>query len=439
MQRNIVKTRQGFIEGIAEGESIVFKGIPYAQPPVGELRWRRPQPPKPWEGVFRADHFGNRCAQDEHEDSFYHKEFYDEDGYKTPVSEDGLYLNVWVPKKASGTPFPVAFYIHGGAFLGGCGHEVEFRTDAFAKKGVILVTINYRLGIFGFLSHPWLACEDAMVCGNYGLLDQIAALRWVRENIAVFGGDPENITIFGQSAGGMSVQALLSVECARGLFSKAIIQSGAGYPMVIQQELSFEDSLAVGQFSQKVAKVSSLEELRALSTEELYQLQGKAIGMSMAAGKGLPFTPVANSVIRQKSYDELIACGEIADVPMIIGSNKNDITVTPEEAKSKRSVFRERCLQWAFAMEDSGHAPVYVYFFEHDLPGDNAGAFHSAELWYVFGTLGRCWRPMAPKDYEISERMVSYWTNFMKNASPNSQTIDFWPVCTKKNDFEMKF
>ena len=172
--------------------------------------------------------------------SLYGKEFYTDTVFATPVSEDGLYLNIWVPDRECTAPLAVAVYIHGGGFMGGCGHEVEFRTNAYAAKDVILVTINYRLGMFGFLAHPWLAEEDDVACGNYGIMDQIAALNWVRENIAAFGGDPDNITIFGQSAGCMSVQTLLSTPYARGKFAKAILQSGAGYPVIIQPEVPLE-------------------------------------------------------------------------------------------------------------------------------------------------------------------------------------------------------
>lgn len=434
-----VKIAQGWVEGTEEENCVVFKGIPYAKPPVGNLRFKRPQRVENWEGVLKATHFGNRCAQEDLEDSFYHKEFYEDEGYKTSISEDGLYLNIWAPKTDNNTLLPVAFYIHGGAFMGGCGHEIEFRTDAFAKNGVILVTINYRLGIFGFLSHPWLQKEDAFACGNYGLLDQIAALDWVRENIEAFGGDKNNITIFGQSAGCMSVQALLAVECARGKFSKAILQSGAGYPTVIQKEMVFEDCLALGEKAADAAGASTLEELRNVSVDVLYDVQKKVIGLNMEAGKGLPFAPVANGMIRTQTYNELIENGLLTDVPMMIGSNKNDITVTPEEAEQCRSSLQDGCRRWALQMEKNECSPVFVYYFKRDLPGDNAGAFHSAELWYVFGTLSQCWRPMESGDYQLSEEMNQYWCNFMKNGNPNGDSVKKWTKYTKDNPFEMIF
>lgn len=437
----IVKTKKGVLEGVREDGCIVFKGIPYAKAPVGNLRWRAPESADAWNGIYKADHYGNRCAQIERLDdaSLYTKEFYEDKVYATPISEDGLYLNIWVPDHDCDGPLPVAFYIHGGAFMGGCGHELEFRTNAYAKKNVILVTINYRLGVFGFLAHPWLTFEDEAACGNYGILDQIAALNWVRENISVFGGDPDNITIFGQSAGCMSVQTLLSTPYASGKFSKAILQSGAGYPVIIHKDLELEAAYELGKEVVARTGAVSLEELRKIPTKQLYDVQGKIMMEMMMAGKGLAFTPVLNGKFRTHTYDELTRNGLTANVPTMIGSTKNDITVSVSEGRKGYSRFQENCKGWALEMEKVGHKPSYVYFFKRDLPGDNAGAFHSSELWYVFGTLGKCWRPMTPEDYELSDRMVTYWTNFMKNGAPDDKNLPSWPPCTEENPFEMIF
>ncbi len=439
MIEQIVKTKNGLMEGVREDGCIVFKGVPYAMAPTGENRWKAPKPVQPWKGTFKADHFGNRCAQMERLDdaSMYTKEFYKDEIYATPISEDGLYLNLWVPDKAYDRHLPVAFYIHGGAFMGGCGHELEFRTNAYAKKDVILVTINYRLGVFGFFAHPWLAAEDGAACGNYGIMDQIAALDWVRENISAFGGDPENITIFGQSAGCMSVQTLLSTPYAKGKFAKAILQSGAGYPVIIQREVTLEDAFTYGERVVSEAGAGSLEELRKVPTERFYEIQGKIMMELMMAGKGLAFTPVLNGTFRTAPYDELTRNGLTTDVPTMIGSTKNDITVSASEIKKGYSRFQEYCKGWALEMEKVGHKPSYVYFFTRDLPGDDAGAFHSSELWYMLGTLKSCWRPMTEGDYDLSERMVSYWTNFMKNGDPNGAGLPLWPSCTKAEPFEM--
>ena len=440
MEDRLVKTNTGMIEGVFEGECLVFKGIPYAKAPTGALRWRAPQKLKPWAGVFKADHFGNRSAQKTWEpdpEALYYKEFHHDKTSNNLSSEDGLYLNIWVPKKRRVKPMAVAFFIHGGAFMGGCGHELEFRTDAYAKKDVILVTINYRLGMFGFLAHPWLAAEDAAACGNYGILDQAAALMWVRENIANFGGDPENITIFGQSAGCMSVQALLSMPSLKGTYVRAILQSGAGYPSVLGKDISLEEGFERGEYAALAAGVSSLEEFRAMSESELCRVQEMVYAQVGACGGGLAFSPVTNKELLALPGDQLVASGRISDVPMIIGSTKNDMTVTPEEAQKKNSRFRESCKGWALQMEKFNQNPCYVYYFSRDLPGDDAGAFHSSELWYMFGTLRECWRPMTPGDFMLSEKMVTYWTNFMKYGNPNGEGLPMWRPLTKEIPFEM--
>ena len=222
---DIVQIGQGALKGISMDGYDIFWGIPYAKAPVGELRWRAPQRHEGWEGVYHADHYPNRSMQQEHRDPFYDKEFYDIPERETPFSEDGLYLNIWTPAKEAGEKLPVAFWVHGGAFLGGNGYEKEFDGEAYCRRGVILVTINYRVGPFGFLARPWLSEEDenlggSGVSGNYGILDQIAALKWVRENIVAFGGNPENITVFGQSAGGESVYTLVSSPLTQGMIAE---------------------------------------------------------------------------------------------------------------------------------------------------------------------------------------------------------------------------
>ncbi|MBO5998733.1 MAG: carboxylesterase family protein, partial [Lachnospiraceae bacterium] len=224
-----IKTAYGLVEGVDCGNYTVFRGIPYAKPPVGERRWKAPERPDPWDGVLKADTFSAKVLQSEvTPQNPYHKEFYEDPEYLRPSDEDSLYLNIWTPKGAAAdAKLPVAFWIHGGGFGGGYSSEIEFDGEAFAAQGVILVTINYRCGVCGFLAHPWLDAENEKgVSGNYGILDQIAALTWVYENIDAFGGDPANITVFGQSAGCMSTQVLVSSELTEGMIAKAILQSG---------------------------------------------------------------------------------------------------------------------------------------------------------------------------------------------------------------------
>lgn len=439
MIQTIVQTACGTLEGVREEGCIVFKGVPYAKAPVGDLRWRAPVPIEPWEGIRKADAFGNRCAQIERVDdtSLYKKEFYEDEVYATPISEDGLYLNLWVPEGSFDELLPVAFYIHGGAFMGGTGHEVEFRTGAYGKKGVILVTINYRLGLLGFLAHPWLADEDPVACGNYGILDQIAALKWVQENIRAFGGDPLNVTIFGQSAGCISVHTLLSSDYAKGLFCGAIMQSGAGYPNIMEPEVTLERAFPYGALVASEAGADSLGALRQVPAEKLYEIQGKITMETMMSGKGLIFMPVQNGAFRKASLDAILEQGENIQVPVMIGTTRRDIRVSDEEYTAGYSRLQKHCVGWAAEREKHSGKPTYVYHFTHPLPGDDAGAFHSSELWYMFGTLGSCWRPMTKEDYDLSEQMVGYWTNFMKKGDPNGEGLPKWRPCTSKDCFEM--
>lgn len=477
MEIPIIETKYGKVRGIREDGCIVYKGIPYAQPPVGDLRWRAPRKPCAWSGIYQADHFSHRSVQRPPEPMplfsadadgesggmppfmtknpdpraydmvDYYKEFYAQDRESaTEVSEDSLYLNIWTPDRVSEggntSLLPVAFWIHGGGFGGGNGAEVEFRTNAYAKEGIILVTINYRLGLMDFLAHPWLTAEDQEAVGNYGILDQIAALDWVRENIAAFGGDPENITIFGQSAGCMSCQTLLSTPCTKGKFQRAILQSGTGYPRLIQEELTLEVAYEFSRIFVKHLGVTSLEQMRSASVDELCAAQYKAEEQFRTSGpklKGLILSPVHNGMLRPFYYDEMAARGLVHHVPMIVGSTRNDICVTPQEAIDGYSEFQKSVIRWAKLLDKNGYPDIYTYFFTRELPGDHTGAFHSSELWYMMGTLDKCWRPMADGDRELSGRMVKYWSNFMKNGDPNGEGLPRWEPCKADREFEMVF
>lgn len=422
-----VQTKLGPISGIEREGYRVFLGIPYAKPPVGPLRWRRPQKLEPWQTVYQADSFPNRSMQEMHVDDFYDKEFYDAPEYQTPPSEDSLYLNIWTPANAQDDKLPVAFWIHGGAFMGGYGHEKEFDGEGYCKRGVILVTINYRLGPIGFLAHPWLSAENQAeglpaVSGNYGIWDQIAALEWVYENIASFGGDPENITVFGQSAGCMSVQTLVSSPLTRGMIAKAILQSGVG--------LSYDHTLAAAEqegleFAAN-AGVRSLEEMRELTCEQIMAAAGPVI-MKGFATMELPYAPAIDGVVLEAGYDSIMEKCGTHDIPYLVGSTLNDIATSPEGlAKGERGKVYAGSKKWCVEQLNNGRAPAYLYYFTRQLPGDGAGAFHSSELWYMFGTHGRCWRPWTAGDIELSEVMMNYWTNFMKTGDPNGAGLPVW-------------
>ena len=415
----VLEIEGGKIQGVESSVKgvYIYKGIPFAAPPVGDLRWKEPQPVIPWEGVRLADTFGPGSVQVNHDSSNpWTSEFYWED---PEFSEDCLYLNVWTP--APGRPekkLPVAMWIHGGAYTGGWGYEPEFDGKVWAEKGVVLVTINYRLGVFGFLVHPFLAEESPNhVSGNYGLLDQIAALKWIHANIAAFGGDPENITILGQSAGAGSVKALVSSPLTGDLIKKAIIQSGGGVNVPPAGSSAVPQSAATDLIATAVKGVfdwagyDTLEKMRAASTEDIFGLAER-----YAAETGTPFRmltrPVIDRYVSTESFDAAALEGRIKEIPYMIGYTRDDMG-NPEEG------IRRFC-----ELRNAAGQPVYAYQFAHALPDDEAGshdmkgAFHSSELWYMFKSLDRGDRPFTEADWALAEHVVSCWTHFAKTGDP---------------------
>ncbi|MCI2049727.1 MAG: carboxylesterase family protein [Lachnospiraceae bacterium] len=465
MEQNvIVKTDKGPVRGIKTSFGCIFKAIPYAAPPLGELRFHAPIPHPSWDGqVMDCTAFGNRLMQMQ-QDPFYTKEFYSMPAYQTKESEDAMLLNIWTPalpqgngsemppENGAGTlraagnhtygrKFPVAVWIHGGAFFNGFGHEPEFDGEAFARNGVILVTINYRLGVWGFFAHPDLRAEDEHgSVGNYAILDQIAALRWVRSNIASFGGDADNVTIFGQSAGAMSVQTLLSSDAADGLFRKAILQSGGAYRGGISFDRTVEKAEHIGKRFMRSAGVSTISELRALSAESLQKAEIQFITQENSGTEELPFAPCMDGYVLKDGYDALLEKGADRNIPIMIGTTKNDILTKPGEASGpSHSPLHQGGVRWAELREKEHAAPTYIYYFSHDLKGDNAGAFHSSELWYMFGTLGRSWRPKDEEDCQLSRSMVQFWTSFMKGGDPENSLGEKWLPWTEKDQFIQMF
>lgn len=424
----VLKTEGGEIQGIlSETDGVyIYKGIPYAAPPVGELRWKEPQPVIPWEGIKVADTYGPAAMQPPRQPgSFYYREFFTDDGHQN--SEDCLYLNVYTPAPGkTDARLPVAMYIHGGAFASGYCYEKQFLGgEEWVKHGVILVTINYRLNIFGFLAHPDLSSENPnSVSGNYGILDQIAALRWVKNNIQQFGGDPENITIFGQSAGAISVQYLVSSPLSKDLMQKAIIQSGGG--VTDKSQLGgtrLEDAEQAGRDMMEFGGYRNLEAMRTASAEDILTLMNryrreKKMGM---------MSPVTDGYVLTSSFSEAARADKIADIPYIIGYNTDDMGIMT-------SGLGQFC-----KLRDENGGKAYAYEFARAMPGDSAGAFHSAELWYVFHTLGECWRPLTDEDYILSDRMVDAWTNFVKYGDPNERNKEIWKPYTKDNQQFMIF
>ena len=417
----VLEIEGGKVQGVESSVKgvYIYKGIPFAAPPVGDLRWKEPQPVEPWEGVKVADTFGPGAMQAKHDSSNpWTSEFYWED---PEFSEDCLYLNVWTPAPGKpGKKLPVAMWIHGGAYTGGWGYEPEFDGKVWAEKGVVLVTINYRLGIFGFLNHPFLAEESPNhVSGNYGILDQVAALKWVHANIAAFGGDPDNITILGQSAGAGSVKTLVSSPLTGGLIKKAIIQSGggvnarpAGAPATAQPVGSVTE--IIGNAWKTVfdwAGYDTLEKMRAASTEDVFTLAAR---YSAETGNRLQLgtRPVVDGYLSTESFDDAALAGRIKDIPYMIGYTRDDMG-NPEKG------IRLFC-----DLRNAAGKPVYAYQFAHALPDDEAGshdmkgAFHSSELWFMFKSLDHSDRPFTEADWDLAEHVVGCWTNFAKTGDP---------------------
>lgn len=440
MSLQIAATNYGQVQGVSMEGYTVFKGIPFAAPPVGELRWRAPQPPASWEGILKADHFSAKSMQKTGGGGFYEKEFYDDPEYAQPGSEDSLYLNIWTPAERSEEKLPVAFWIHGGGYNHGSGGEKEFDGEAFCRRGVILVSINYRVNIFGFLAHPWLAEENPHHgAGNYGILDQIAALNWVYENIAAFGGDPEQITIFGQSAGAMSVQTLISSPLTGSRISKAILQSGGGYDNGLNEDRPLSEAMKLGARFVELTGAKTLKELRAMPAEELYEAYAILTEESMKQGLLLPMMPNIDGYVLTDGYNSLIEKGGIKKIPYLLGSTKNDILVDPKDVEQGiPSRLHTGCLSFARQLSRQEFPPIYVYRFDRQLPGDDAGAFHSSELWYMFGTMKRAWRPFTEEDKALSEEMLDCWTDFVKTGNPDPKQGD-WKPCTEEDSFVKYF
>ena len=403
----------GRIPGVA-----AYKGIRYAV--AG--RWEYPVPVTAWEGVYDATAYGACCPQprafspenETPQQAFYYHEF--REGRTFSYSEDCLFLNVFTPDSAkAGDGLPVLFYIHGGGFLTGCGHETHFDCPVWPTKGVIGVTINYRLGPLGFLTLPELK-QEAGCTGNYGLYDQLAALQWVQRNIAAFGGDPDNVTIMGQSAGAMSVQQLCLSPLTDGLFAKAVMSSGGGVSKALSAALP-ETGYDFWHDVMKHCGCDNLEQFRSLSVEKLFSVW-QNLKKSVRGGG---CSPCLDGRFVVGTGTELLKAGKQKKIPYMAGSTSEDI-MPP--------IIYEMAKNWCAAQEEKS----YAWFFDRRLPGDDRGAWHSSDLWYWFGTLDQCWRPMTKKDFDLSGQMTDYLTNFCKFGDPNGTGLTAWLPMTKGQD-----
>jgi len=398
---------------------IAFKGVPFAAPPVGNLRWKEPQPVVPWKGVKVADKYGAAAEQVSWDpESFYGKEW--RASGSVPFKEDCLYLNIWTPAAGkTDKKLPVAMWIHGGGYREGFAFEPEMDGgEDWASRGVILVTVTYRLGVIGFLSHPLLSAESPHnVSGNYGLLDQVAALKWIKKNIKQFGGDPNNITIFGQSAGAGSVQSLCASPLSKDLISHAISMSGGGLSNLMPT-MKLDTAQLASKNMMDYFKKTTLNDMRALSFEELTQMSKD---YAATTKKRIFWSPVIDNYLLPGSFSDQASAGEIADIPYIFGYTTNDLADMTKPVKDFCALRAEKSSK-----------PAFAYLFARQLPGDKSGAFHSSDLWYIFHSFSHSWRPFTKGDQELSIKMVDYWTNFAKFGNPNGRNKSDWTSYSAK-------
>jgi para-nitrobenzyl esterase len=476
----VVTTQYGQLEGVKEASGIyAFKGIPFAAPPVGELRWKEPQPLKKWDGVRRAVAFGPRAMQ---------KPIFGDMGFRSDgENEDCLYLNVWTPAKSPKEKLPVLVYFYGGGFMAGDGSEHRYDGEQMAKKGIVALTVNYRLGVFGFFTHPELTKESPHnASGNYGLLDQQAALAWVKDNIAAFGGDPKRVTIAGESAGSVAVSALMASPLSKDLIAGAIGESGSIMGTLSPVTLPEAEKICV-KFGEDLG-ANSLAALRAMPASQLLDATVKP---------GAPRFPIViDGYFLPKQPVAIFAAGEQAKVPLLVGWNSEEMnyrmllgadipttenyhkavekaygdkteevlklypaTTQDEVVQSATDLSSDRFIgfstwKWSDMQAKTGTKPVYRYYFTRPRPAMNAsmgnatpglaggvvtnsnapkppparGAVHSAEIEYAMGNLaGNKVYAWTPDDYKVSQVMLNYFANFVKTGNPNGKGLPKWP------------
>ncbi len=459
-----IRTDAGLVAGAAGVNPVVrvYKGIPYAAPPVGDLRWKAPQPVAAWAGTKQATEFSSVCQQEPYAPTSV---------YYSPlgsIGEDCLYLNVWTAAKSAAEKHPVMVWVHGGGYTRGTGATATYNGEALAQKGVVVVTINYRLGIFGFLAHPELTKESPNhASGNYGLLDQVAALQWVKKNIAAFGGDPTRVTIFGESAGSSAVNYLQASPLAKGLFHRVIGESGANF----NRGMTLAEAEQNGVKFASQIHATSLADLRKKPATELLKDGGS-------------FRPDVDGYFLPDQVEAIFAAHKQSDVPVIAGYNHDEGTtlspapasLTPQsfadQAKQRYGKFSDEFLKlypaatqeqvtkahydsfrdagmgwqmrtWVRNNAANGKAPAFLYFFTRVPPGPpKIGAYHASEIAYVFGNLGtrRAWEDA---DHKLSDAMSSYWANFATSGNPNdgpyAKGLPKWPTYSPASDESMIF
>jgi para-nitrobenzyl esterase len=455
------RVQQGVLSGTTENGVNAFLGVPFAAPPTGAYRWKPPRPAAAWRGARKADTLPASCEQSVTPDGF--GPWTHEYVVTNRVSEDCLYLNVWSPTNTAGAKLPVLVWIYGGGFNSGSASVPIYDGSKLAAKGIVVVAINYRVGLFGFMAHPGLDAENiAHASGNYGLMDQVAGLKWVQSNIAAFGGDPNRVTIAGQSAGAMSVHDLIASPLAKRLFQQAIAQSGSGTGVAVP---SHATGLKSGEALMKAAGVSSIAEMRKLTPAQLQTAQGK---MGQAGG-GLGFAPIVDG---RFFPDAGYVGADTNDTPILTGMTAQEMTglnpnfgnATPHSVageieasygalapqfealypaaddtqanEAAGALARDRGLAsmavWAGQRRQTSREPIFAYLWTHPEPGPDAaryGAFHSSEIPYVFDTLDASpERPFVALDHQLAAEMGGYWVNFIKTGDPNGAGLPAWPV-----------
>jgi para-nitrobenzyl esterase len=463
-----VRTDCGTVQGTmsADGRVAIYRGIPYAAPPVGSLRWKDPQPVAKWKGVRKATKFGARCMQVH----LYDDMFFRDNG----PSEDCLYLNVWTPVTSSTARLPVMVWLHGGGDAGGTS-EPRQDGENLAKKGVVVVSCAYRLGVFGFLALPELAKEsEHHASGNYGVLDQVAALQWVRENIAVFGGDPGNVTIFGESAGSFFVSGLMASPLAQNLFQRAIGESGAMFTDMYPVLTVAQSEERCQKFADSLGR-HTLGELRAMLANDLLRAAAKQ-------PEDWFWRPNIDGYFLPEDVRLIYASGRQSHVPLLAGWNRDEVgfpPATPEQFKEQaRKIYGDKTdgflkvfpadtaeqarqsahdlgrdeyvayCTWKWLQMQMTVAPVYSYEFDDappqpapttpsEKPATPLAAYHSAEIEFVFEALPSKHLPWRPEDEKLSDLMSSYWSNFAKTGNPNGTGLPDWPAYSRGADYPM--
>ncbi|WP_158549295.1 carboxylesterase/lipase family protein [Lysobacter silvisoli] len=456
----VVATQSGRVQGASADGVLAYKGLPYAAPPVGELRWRAPRAPEPWTGVRRADAYGPACMQTPGAAAR------EGAGDVGPLSEDCLSLNLWTPAADAGKR-PVLVWIHGGGLVLGAGSQSAYDGAPLARRGVVVVTLNYRLGALGFFDHPAFDAGQTRGPVNFGLLDQIAALRWVRDNVAAFGGDPGNVTVLGESAGGMSVLALFASPQARGLFHQGIAQSAPGVPSATRErarEVSANIATAVGLDGAR----ATAAQLRALPAQRLFGLQGQ--GLSLAPGFVIGDAALPQTIL--SAFEQR----RQARVPLILGNNSDEATVAAsfgvdpakvvqrlgaarifvkalypgvsDPAQQGREAVRDlvfTAFARRIAMLHAPVAPTWRYYFSHvqtDLQPQPPGVAHGGEIVYALGTGEVCGClpvPMSAADRAVSTAMSGYWLAFARNGVPAVAGVPAWPRDTAASPQVLEF